>query len=82
MEPTHQQPQGCGAKVLTGPLLERREEDSERSDQPRGLDPRRRPDVPRNPDAIAVLVLLDELLVGGHPGQDNPEIEAALVIGG
>lgn len=39
---------------------------AQRHDQPGGLDPRGGPDVPGEPDAIPVLVLLNELLVGRH----------------
>lgn len=47
-------------------LLDRLIQTAHRDDHSGGIDPAGRPDVPRKPDAIAVFVLLDVLLVRGH----------------
>ena len=49
-----------------GPLLDRIVQAAERHDEPRRLQLRRRPRVPAEAHAVAVLVLLYELLVSGH----------------
>jgi hypothetical protein len=47
----------------TWSLLEGGDEDGQRHDHSRGLEPRRRPHIPRDPNPVAVLVLLDIFLV-------------------
>ena len=47
-------------------LLERRVQRAQRHHHPRGLEARRRPHVPREAHAVAVLVLLHVLRVGRH----------------
>lgn len=48
------------------PLLQRREEAGDGDHQPGGFQAAGGPEVPAEPHSISVLVLLDELLVGGH----------------
>lgn len=49
-----------------GSLLQRCEEAGDGDHQPGGFQPAGGPEVPAEPHPISVLVLLDELLVGGH----------------